>query len=112
MARNEYGVLLDSNGYAPSVLQDDDGRCYYCGLPSEDLVRHEVFHGPNRDKSKALGTWVHMCPSCHDRLHRIDASMDWLVKRWGQMEAMKHYKWTIDSFRMMFGRNYLEETDK
>lgn len=26
---NEYGVALDRNGYAPSIVQDIEG-CYYC----------------------------------------------------------------------------------
>lgn len=52
MALNEYGVKLDSNGYAPSILNQQP-TCLICGR--YHTARHEVFYGPYRDKSKRLG---------------------------------------------------------
>lgn len=43
MARNEYGVKLDSNGYAPSILSKSP-TCLICGRYR--TARHEVFFGP------------------------------------------------------------------
>lgn len=43
MALNEYGVKLDSNGYAPSILNQQPA-CLICGR--YHTARHEVFYGP------------------------------------------------------------------
>lgn len=49
---NEYGAPLDRNGYAPSILQDDDSYCLIClgNGYNDPLNRHEVFGGPFRKK--------------------------------------------------------------
>ena len=103
---NEFGEKLDSNGYAPSIMESKG--CYRCGFCG-DLARHEVFHGNNREKSKALGCWVTLCPRCHARLHQQDPAMDWELKREGQIRAMAHYGWTVKEFRERFGKSYVEE---
>lgn len=43
MALNEYGVKLDSNGYAPSILNQQP-TCLICGR--YHTARHEVFLWP------------------------------------------------------------------
>ena len=65
---NEYGAPLDRNGYAPSILQDDNSYCLIClgNGYNDPLNRHEVFGGPFREKSKRLGLW---CCLCHSRHH-------------------------------------------
>lgn len=103
---NEYGVTLDRNGYAPSIVQDIEG-CYYCATQCGKLDRHEVFHGASRKKSKALGLWVLLCHDCHMTLHHSDAALDALLKRQGQRVAMRHYGWSEDEFRARFGKNYI-----
>lgn len=104
---NEFGVRLDSNGYAPSVIQPyDNGFCFLCGKMG-DLARHEVFHGASRNKSKELGCWVSLCPECHDELHKKDASIDRHLKLIGQRAAMLEYHWTVEDFRERFGKNYV-----
>ena len=113
---NEYGVKLDSNGYAPSVLQPyilnpDAVHPYgdYCFLccKTGDLARHEVFHGSNRTKSKALGCWVYLCPKCHDDLHSRNPEKDWMLHKIGQLKEMSHYDWSIKDFRERFGKSYV-----
>lgn len=102
-------MKLDSNGYAPSIMETSG--CWFCdrrGSLYLRLQRHEVFHGPNREKSKRLGTWVTLCQECHMMLHHTTPSMDRLLKREGQKAAMKHYGWTVEDFRGEFGKNYLE----
>ena len=109
--KNEYGVPLDSNGYAPSLFDIYSSECYVCGKKT-DLQRHEVFHGPNRTRSKALGLWAVLCAGCHMRLHHRDSSLDWWLKEYGQRIAMSHYGWGVDDFRQRFGKNYLEDADE
>lgn len=110
MARNEFGARLDRNGYAPSLLC---GRCCYrCGLGASafepNLARHELFGGPNRAKSKALGLWVYVCPTCH-RIAHDDArtAEQWHIE--GQRAAMEAYNWSTGEFISRFGRNYMED---
>ena len=84
--KNEFGVVLDRNGYAPSILQrgrrgicggeDAPGHCYCCGRREgrgflERLERHEPWGAANRQKSKALGLWVTLCRECHEETHRV-----------------------------------------
>ena len=51
--RNEFGVKLDKNGYAPSLFLHDSFRCYRCGCFG-DTARHEIYGGSRRSASKAL----------------------------------------------------------
>lgn len=67
-----------------------------------------MFHGPFRDKSKALGCWVYICPECHMRLHQRDGRLDRKLKQTVQLEAQWRYKWNVQQFREHFGKNYLE----
>lgn len=41
--------------------------CYYCGTRSAE--RHEIFQGPNRQISIAMGFQVDLCPNCHRAWH-------------------------------------------
>lgn len=111
-AVNEYGAPLDRNGYAPSILQDDENACFICFGCAEKLDRHEVFGGPNREKSKRLGLWVSLCHWTHhvfgrDSVHQ-NAQTNRAVKQFAQKAAMEKYGWTKDDFIREFGRNYLD----
>jgi len=106
--KNDYGVVLDRNGYAPSVLQGDLDRCYLCGGSAEKLDRHEVYPAANRQKSKALGLWVMLCHnSCHLYGVHQYAGLSYKLKEKAQRVAMEHYGWTTEDFIKHFGRNYL-----
>lgn len=102
--------MLDRNGYAPSILDGHDKyHCWLCDKNgSGKLDRHEIFHGPFRDKSKALGLWVHLCHSeCHlNGVHKY-GELDRGLKQEGQKAAMAEYSWTAEQFAVEFGRNYL-----
>lgn len=103
--KNEYGVKLDSNGYAPSIVMAyKDDACFLCDSMG-DLLRHEIFNGALREKSKALGCWVVVCPACHDRLHR-EADQRLQLKQIGQRYAMAWYDWDEQKFIEEFGKNY------
>lgn len=109
--RNEYGVTLDRNGYAPSLFRHQPGKCFLCGRADRPLQRHEVFHGPYRQKAKALGCWLSICEECHMRAH-TDGAIDRGLKRSMQLKAMNAYGWTVDRFRGYFGKNYLGGADE
>ena len=121
--KNEFGVALDSNGYAPSIMPNKKDmfghpQCYYC-LNGHALVRHEVLYGQNRTKSKSLGLWILVCPDCHRWIHGekqcwpemegLDAGMRLELKLTAQRMAMIDYSWTKEEFARRFGKNYLED---
>ncbi len=105
MKINEHGAPLDRNGYAPSIVQTLDDSCEICGC-SGNLVRHEIFFGPYRTKSKVEGLWVSICPNCHTSLHTRKGGYDSYLKERGQRTAMRTYGWTVEDFRARFGKNY------
>lgn len=113
--KNEFGVPLSRNGYAPSILQDDAGeRCFLCSAngAAEHLDRHEPFGGANREKSKRLGMWVSLChESCHlygPNSAHVNAETNIALKRHAQAEAMAWYGWSTEDFIREFEKNYLE----
>lgn len=109
MRVNEFGAPLDKNGYAPSILTTEQGKCYLCENYTH-TERHEIFGGSNRTKSKALGLWVCLCPACHRTgayaVHQNKFVAEKLHQQ-GQLVAMHNYGWSVDEFRRRFGKNYL-----
>lgn len=106
MAVNEYGIQLDRNGYAPSIISNDE-RCYICKRTDLKVDRHEIFHGPYRTKSKALGCWCYLCHGHHMMLHQEWADLDITLKQTCQEKAMNHYEWDTKEFLRRFGKNYI-----
>ena len=101
---------LDSNGYAPSILQEDTSRCFACGRSDRKLDRHEVFSASLRAKSKAFGLWVCLCHEpCHlgKDGYQYSASKNRGLKAYAQIKAMECYNWTIKDWRNVFYKNYL-----
>lgn len=115
MPKNEYGVPLDRNGYAPSIVQYQMDRCWLCDKVFQNLLeRHEVYGAANRAKSKRLGLWVHLCHQCHrtgkQAVHSCPESAS-LLKQAGQKMAMEEYGWSVDDFILEIGKNYLEDVN-
>lgn len=104
--RNEYGVKLDKNGYAPSLFVQEPFRCFSCGRFGE-TARHEIFGGFRRSASKALGLWVNVCPDCHNAIH-ASGKLQYRYHREGQLLAEATYHWNHDDFRRRFYKNYLD----
>ena len=109
---NEYGVKLDRNGYAPSIMQQDTEHCYLCGCCDQKLDRHEAFRGPYRTKSKNYGLWVTLCHErCHfGAVHRY-YSTAWQLMINAQQAAMAHYGWTAQQFRDRFGKSWIDDEE-
>lgn len=108
MSKNNFGVELDKNGYAPSIIQVDTSYCYLCGRRDRKLDRHEVWGASNRQKSKRDGLWVMLC---HDECHLYGVHQDRekreFLCRVGQTAAMKEYGWSTDDFIKRYGKNWL-----
>lgn len=104
--KNVYGVMLDRNRYAPSIVGEAD-RCFICGRSDRKLERHEVYHGAYRDKSKQLGCWVQLCNICHDKLHHKGGGLDEELKAEMQPIVMEYYSWSAEDFRREFGKSYV-----
>lgn len=114
--KNEYGVPLDRNGYAPSIVGCDN-ECALCHKQlNEHLDRHEIFGGAYREKSKRLGLWVYLHHNtCHifgkQSVHQC-AKNALCLKKEAQWLAMVFYKWNVDRFRQEFGKNYLDNPEQ
>lgn len=103
---NEFGIVLDRNGYAPSIVQYEMDRCYICGRTDEKLDRHEPLNASNRQKSKELGLWVALCRSCHEKCHQY-RDFGEAMKRTTQSRAMLKYGWDYNEWRRRFGKSWL-----
>lgn len=86
----------------PSSLYETERR--------ENLHRHEVFFGPNRQKSIKYGLVVFLLPELHNMSNQgvhFNKGFDDELKRIGQKAAMEYYGWTAEQFMDVFGKNYL-----
>lgn len=94
---------------AKSILQDEK-KCYICGGHNW-LEEHHIFGGnPNRKLSEKHGLKVWLCHYCHNEppngVHHNRANA-LKLKAEGQQAAMLYYGWNEDTFRQVFGKNYL-----
>lgn len=107
--KNEYGVELDRNGYAPSIIPyHDELCCFICdGNGNGKMDRHEIFGGAYRDKSKRLGLWVYLCHDpCHMKRAHGNRGYQQMLRNTAQSFAMEKYGWTKEDFIREFGKNY------
>lgn len=89
------------------VIGDCD-KCFICGRYGI-LERHHCIGGSNRKNSETDGLCVMLCKNCHtgrDGVHMQPANSMWL-KRMAQRYAMDELGYTIDTFRNIYGKNYL-----
>ena len=102
--KNEFGIKLDRNGYAPSIMQDEE-ECFFSGT-TIDVTRHEVFFGNGkRQLSKKYGCWIWVCNHYHNQLHVVDSKLCEELKKKAQIEFESLYG--HDKFMRIFGKNYL-----
>lgn len=95
-------------------MKDEERACWLCGRNGygDPLDKHHIFGGPNRKLSEKYGLTVYLCHNrCHifgkDAAHQSADTMKRL-RQWGQEKAMQEQSWTVDDFRDVFGRNYLD----
>lgn len=91
----------------------DERRCFLCGAngAQDPLDRHHIFGGAYRKKSEKYGLLVYLCGDrCHRNgrlsVHRNGNQMR-MLRRHGQLKAMREQGWTEDDFRREFGKSYL-----
>lgn len=87
------------------------GKCFLCGQWGW-LEEHHIFGGANRKHSEKYGLKVGLCGiSCHREgtkaAHRC-AETAQILHEYGQKKFMNEQGATIDEFRDVFGKNYLE----
>lgn len=99
-------------------MQDWTRSCWLCGRNGADdpLDRHHIFEGwANKANSERWDVTVCLCHNrCHifgrDAAHNSKATADRL-HRYGQRQIMLREGWTVEDFRRVFGRNYLDEDE-
>lgn len=112
---NEYGMTLDRNGYAESIIQQNTGVCYLCKTRGDGkLDRHEPWGAANRQKSKEYGMWVTLHHfGCHEGPGSVheDAALARELRKDAQRAAMLRYGWTREEFIRRFGKSELSEEE-
>ena len=89
-----------------SIMQTEH-ECYLCGRRF-GLERHHVLAGTaNRRLSEKYGLWVYLCHNCHtgNGGAQYEKELNLRLKREAQ-EAFER-KYDGESFRDIFGKNYL-----
>ena len=77
----------------------------------EPLDCHHVFGGANRKNSEKYGLKVYLHHrKCHifgkNSVHQNN-ELNNKLKAIAQRKAMEYYDWDVDTFRSIFGKNYL-----
>lgn len=93
----------------------EERTCWLCGRngAGDPLDVHHIFGGANRKLSDRFGLTVYLCHErCHifgpEAAHRSGETAERL-HRYGQEKAMREQGWNREQFRMVFGKNYLDE---
>lgn len=89
--------------------------CFLCGRngTGDPLDKHHIFGGPYRRASERYGATVYLCHDrCHENgpeaAHRYRETRDKLC-RYGQRKVMQEQGWTVEQFRLVFGRSWIGE---
>ena len=92
-------------------------ECWLCGRNGcgDPLDKHHIFGGGNRKKSEQYGLFVFLCHNrCRlsgpEAVHRNPETAQRLHE-YGQRLVMEEQGWSVEDFRLEFGRNYLETED-
>ena len=97
-----------------SIIQTDREHCFICGRNARadywGLDEHHVFFGWGiKELSEEYGLKVYIC---HDKCHlngvHKNAVLNHKLQAVVQKRAMLRYGWSVDDFRKIFGRNYIE----
>lgn len=100
---------MKRNGYAPSIMHDSK-CCYVTGATNTDLAVHEIYHGANRQVSKANGFWCFLIPELHNMskngVHTGNHELDLRLKKECQKKFEETH--TRQEFVQIIGRSYLE----
>lgn len=89
-------------------------KCFLCGKTETDynhLEKHHIFQGANRALSEKYGIIVLLCADCHrgDYSAHQSGEVAQFLHEYGQRKAMQEQGWTVDEFREIFGRSYIND---
>ena len=91
-----------------SMIEDDvEDKCFLCGAEGRTDVHH-IFGGPVRKTSDRYGLVVHLCRTCHSRLHDTGEGVP--LKQYLHEIGQQAYEQKIGNrtaFIKEFLRNYL-----
>jgi hypothetical protein len=85
-------------------------QCYICG--SQASSTHEIFHNNSsymRNMSIFYKAQIPVCMKCHKEIHESDGKLDKSLKQEFQRKIMRVNEWTVEEFRKIFYKNYLED---
>ena len=89
------------------------GTCFLCGMYGE-TEEHHIFGGARRSISTKYKATVRLCAGCHredrDAVHRCGETRI-ALQQYGQRKVMAEQGWTVEEFRAVFGKNYLDEEE-
>lgn len=97
-------------GNKKSIIKGDrEEECFMC-KQWKDIELHHIYKGKNRKISDREGFVVHLCSSCHGKLHGKDGHlMDlYLMKTCQLAYELDH---TRAEFMALIGCNYLEDDE-
>ena len=89
-------------------------ECWLCHRngTTDPLDRHHIFGGSNRNKSEKYGLVVDLCHhDCHifgPRAVHNNKETRQKLHEYGQKKAMQEQGWTVEDFRLEFGKNYID----
>ncbi len=116
MRKNSYGLIIDQDGYAPSVFSETENACFYaddrytaCGVG--EIQRHVVFYDKKdaglSEISKSYGAWLCLCP-VHVGHVKFYPQMKRALEREAQQRLMERYGWDDEQFQRIFGKDYMK----
>lgn len=95
--------------YPKSIITKEHTRCYICGS-YRWLEWHHVYGASNRKNSTKYGLVVPLCRWCHNEpptgVH-YNTEIRQMLQAKAQKIAMRRYKWTIEDFIKIFGKNFI-----
>lgn len=90
-----------------SIIPDGEYPVCFISGRSDNLQSHHVFNGiAERKLSEKYGLKVWLNREIHDELHK-NREMRLKLKADMQKIAMEHYDWTVEEFRLLFGKSYI-----
>ena len=98
---------------AKSIVQEDKENCYLCGMNRnlEPLDKHHVYGASNRKHSEKYGLTVYLHHrKCHifgENSVHVNSEVREQLQAEVQRKAMKHYNWSVEDFRGVFGRSFI-----
>ncbi|MEG2769321.1 MAG: hypothetical protein RR902_00720 [Oscillospiraceae bacterium] len=86
-------------------------KCWLCGK-NEKLEKHHIFGGAYRKSSEKYGLTVDLCgETCHrtgKQAAHNNKAVELKLKQYGQKKVMTEQNWSVQDFRLKFGKNYLD----